>query len=187
MERWQTGPEVSGIAPDGRMSLVPTTQNEDVTRYAELQLGGAAPVGGLSLTGPVGWRKQVSRETSNRTTVIGSIDLKGRNFGPSNCASWTLLENEVTKTGVPTSMRTAVLLKRKDQDPFQCVVKIDATVDTKSRLERMFGGKGREPRDDPVLFDPEIESTNNLQTYEAMELELGAFDLGSVCNVTMTK
>jgi hypothetical protein len=184
MERGQVGPEVVGIAPDGRMSLVPTTQKEEVTHNAGLELGGAAPVGGLSLTGSIGWRKQVSRETSNHTTVIGSIDLKGRNWGPSNCASWTLLENEVTKTGVPTLMRTGLLLKRKDQDPFQCVVKIGATVDSRSRLERMFGGKGREPRDDPVLFDPEIESTNDLHIYDVMEL--GAFDLGRLCDVTMT-
>jgi hypothetical protein len=46
----------------------------------------------------------------------------------------------------------------------------------------VFGGKGREPRDDPVLFDPELDPTNNLRIYEIEEL--GAFDLESVCDVT---
>jgi hypothetical protein len=184
MKPGESGPEVFAIAPDGRMSLVPTTQHEDVKRNVSLQLGGAAPVGGVSATGTVVWEKTVGRDTSDQTTVTGSIDLKGRNWRPSNCASWTLLENQTTKTGVPTSMRTAILLKRKDESPFQCVVKIDASVDFKSTLERVFGGKGREPRDDPVLFDPELDPTNNLRKYEIEEL--GAFDLESVCDVTFS-
>lgn len=184
MKRGQTGPEVFAIAPNGRMNLMPTTQKEEVSRKAGLELGGAGPLGGLTATGSVGWEKNVSKDTSDQTIVIGSIDLKGRNWGPSNCASWTLLENKTTKTSVPSSMRTAVLLKRQNEDPFQCVLKIDAVVDVKSKFERMFGGKGREPRDDPVLFDPEIAPTNNLRQYDTKEL--GAFDLESLCDVRMT-
>jgi hypothetical protein len=93
-----------------------------------------------------------------------------------------LLENKTTKTGVPAAMRTAVLLKRKDESLFQCVVSIDARVDFKSTVERVFGGKGREPKDDPVLFDPELDPTNNLREYDVKEL--GAFDLERVCDVT---
>jgi hypothetical protein len=182
MKPGEGGPEVYAIAPGEKLSLVPTTQHEEVKRNAGLQLGGAAPVGGVTATGTVGWEKSVSRDTSDQTTVTGSIDLKGRNWGKSNCASWTLLENKSAKTGVPASMRTAVLLKRKDESPFQCVVKIDASVDFKSTLERVFGGKGREPKDDPVLFDPELEPTSNLRKYDIEEL--GTFDLESVCDVT---
>ncbi len=178
------GPEVYAIAPAEKLTLVPTTQHEEVKRNTSLQLGGAAPIGGLTATGTVGWEKTVSRDTSDQTTVTGSIDLIGRNWGKSNCASWTLLENKTAKTGVPTSMRTAVLLKRKDESPFQCVVKIDASVDLKSSLERVFGGKGREPKDDPVYFDPEMEPTNNLRKYDVTEL--GVFDLESVCDVTVS-
>jgi len=184
MKPGESGPEVHAIAPVGKMSLVPTTQTEEVSRKFGLHLGAAAPIGGVTATGSVGWKKCVIRDTSDDTTVIGSIDLKGRNWGPSNCASWTLLENETANTGVPPSLRTAILLKRKDEKPFQCVVKIDAVVDSKSRLERMFGGKGRDPKDDPVLFDPEIEPTNKLRKYDVEEL--GAFDLESICDVTMS-
>jgi hypothetical protein len=179
MKPGESGPEVYSIAPVGKMSLVPTTQIEEVSRKAGLQLGAAAPIGGITATGSVGWKKCVVRDTSDETVVIGSIDLKGRNWGPSNCASWTLLENETAKTGVPSSLRTAILLKRKDEKPFQCMVKIDAVVDAKSRMERMFGGKGRDPRD-----DPEIEPTNKLREYDLEDL--GSFDVKSVCDVTMT-
>ncbi len=182
MQLGETGPEVFAIWPNGRMSLMATTQHEDKTKNLSLQLGGAGPVGGLTATGTVGWEKSISRNMSDQTTVTGSIDLKGRNFGPSNCVSWTLLENETTRTGVPEVIRAAVLLKRTDDCPFQCVVKIDAKVDIMSTLERMFGGKGRVPRDDPVLFHPELPSTGNLGKYN--ERDLGHFELESVCDVT---
>ena len=179
MNLGDSGPEVFAAYPIGRMSLVPTTQHEDTTRSLNLQLGGAAPIGGITATGTVGWEKSIARDTGDQTTVTGSIDLKGRNYPPSNCVSWTLLENKTTQTGVPESMRTAILLKRMDEDPFQCVVKIDAKVDIRSTLERMFG---RMPKDDPVLFKPQLGSTDNLQKYN--KEELGKFELKSVCDVT---
>ncbi|KAK0111585.1 hypothetical protein ONS95_001934 [Cadophora gregata] len=177
MKPGETGPEVFSISPDGVLSLVPTSQHEEVSREAGLDVGGGFL--GATAIAKVGWTKTVSRDTNDQTTVTGSIDLKGRNWGKPNCASWTLQENATTKTGVPTSMRTAILLKRKDENPFQCIVKINATVDVKSAMERVFGGK---PKDDPVLFDPSLEPTNNLQKYDIEEL--GAINLEGLCEVT---
>lgn len=131
MQIEDTGPEVFAFL-NGRMSLVPTTQHEDTTRNINMQLGGAAPVGGITATGTVGWEKSVSRDTCDQTTVTGSIDLKGRNYGPSDCVSWTLMEFKTTQTGVPESMRTAIPLKREDECPFQCMVKVDAKADIRS-------------------------------------------------------
>lgn len=181
MKARESDPEVAKIALDGTFNLVPTTQHEEVKEGGSLALGAAAPVGGFTATGTLSLEKAVSRDTSDHTTVTGSIDLRERNWGAKNCASWTLLENKTLKTGVPKSMRTAILLRRKDESPFQCIVKIDAGVDFKSSLERMFGGK---PKDDPVLFDPELEPTNNLQRYDVEEL--GSFDVESMAQVTHT-
>ncbi|KAL2065764.1 hypothetical protein VTL71DRAFT_3434 [Oculimacula yallundae] len=177
MKQGDNAPEVFSISPVGSLSLIPTTQHEEVSREVGLDIGGGAL--GATATGRVGWKKTVSRDANDQTTVTGSIDLKGRNWGKPNCASWTLQENATTKTGVPTSMRAGILLKRKDENPFQCIVKINATVDTKSSLERVFGGK---PKDDPVLFDPGLDPTNNLQKYDIEEL--GAIDLEGLCEVT---
>ena len=182
MDLGETGPEVYATWPNRRMSLMPTTHHEERKKNINLQLGGAAPVGGLMATGTVGWEESISRDMSNQATVTGSIDLKGRNFGPPNCVSWTLLENQATTTGVPEVVQTAVLLRRMDENPFQCVVRIDAKVDIMSTLERVFGGKGRVPKDDLVWFDPRTRSTANLAKYN--EKELGNFPLESVCDVT---
>ncbi|RDL42486.1 uncharacterized protein BP5553_02465 [Venustampulla echinocandica] len=182
-EKGVSGPEVAAIAPFETMSLVQTTEKEEEKKNASVQLGGAAPVGGLTASASLGWEKTVSRDTSDETTVTGSVDLaKGVNRGKSTCASWTLLENSTKHTGVPESMTTAILLKRDNEELFQCVIHIDAEVDFKSSFERIFGGKGRVPKDDPVYFDPALDSTNLLREYK--ELELGGFELQSVCDVT---
>lgn len=176
------GPEVYAIAPFGTQALMPTTQREETQRNLGLQVGGSAPVAGATVMATGGWTKTVSRNTSDATAITGSIDLVGRNWGKPNCASWNLLENASTKTGVPAYLRTGVLLRRADEEQFKCIVKIDATVDLKSSMSRVFGGKGRYPRDDPVLFDPEARPTNKLQNYD--DENLGAFDLESLYEVT---
>ena len=180
MEPGASGPEVFAISPAGKLSLVSTSQSETVTHRAGFKLGAAAPIGGATAVGKLDWEKSVSRDTSDNTTVVGSIDLKGRNWGASNCASWTLLENSTAKTGVAATMRSAILLRRKDEKAFQCVIKVEAVVDIKSRMERMFGAKGTNEKDDPVLFDPEIGPTNKLRIYDVDEL--GSLDLESVCD-----
>lgn len=60
----------------------------------------------------------MTREIGYVTSVIGSINLRGRNYGKANCASWTLMENLETKTRVPVSIKTAILLKRRDKGRF---------------------------------------------------------------------
>lgn len=183
MKPGDRGPEVYKIAPLKTIKLVPTVHHKDIKQNASIQLGGAAPVGGVTATGTLGWEKTTSSDIKDHTTITGSIDLRNRTYGKYNSASWTLLENQTAKTGVPSWMRTAVLLKRKDEMPFQCVVEIDAEVDIKSTIERVFGGKGREPKDDPVLFDPLLEPTNKLAIYDVEEL--GAFDLEDAFDVTV--
>lgn len=74
-------------------------------------------------------------------------------------------------------MRTAILLKRTDERLFQCVVKISADIDFRTFIERVLGGKGRTPKDDPVLFDPELD----LHQYDTTTL--GQFDLDTVCDL----
>jgi hypothetical protein len=169
-------PEVFAIAPNRRLMLVQTTQQEQVT------VGGGVKVGaGSIVTASVKgkWERSVTRDTNDATTVVGSIDLLGRNYGQPNCASWTLLENATTHTGVPASMRVAVLLKRINEKPFQCVVKMNVKADFKSSLIALVGSK---PVDDPVLFNPLLDSTNNLRKYE--EQGLGQLDLDELYDIT---
>ena len=80
-------------------------------------------------------------------------------------------------------MRAAILLKRKDDNPFQCVVKVKVKVnaDLKTGLERILG---RLPKNDPVMFDPSLPPTNNLKEYDLGNL--GAFNLDAASDLTFS-
>lgn len=171
-------PEVYAISLDGRFNMVETKQHEEVTKGGDVKLGVSA-IQGLQADGTWKWEKTTTADVTDATTVTGSIDLIGFGYGPDNCASWTLMENKSRKTGVPASVQVGVLLKRRDNEHFKCVVEIKAEADFRTELEWVFGSK---PKDDPVLFNPEFKPTNNLMQYQTDKL--GVFDLDSVSEAT---
>lgn len=105
--------------------MVQTNQTEDKSPAADVKLGVPA-IAGLEL---------VRIETKDATKVTGSIDTRGRTFGAANSASWTLLENSTTKTGVPSTMCTAILLKREDDSQFRCIFDLEVKADLVSSIE----------------------------------------------------
>jgi hypothetical protein len=170
-------PEVYAISPNGRFSFSQTTQTETTTIEGDVHIGGG--MAGVNTAGALKYERGVMREMTYATTVTGSIDLRGRNYGKKNCASWTLMENPETKTGVPAAMKTAILLKRKDEGNFQCVVSIKAKADWRTSMEWLVGTT---KPDDPVLFDPTLDPTGD--KYNDMELKLGELDLESISDIT---
>ncbi|KAL9943973.1 hypothetical protein D7B24_006183 [Verticillium nonalfalfae] len=172
-------PVVEAISFDGRYSVAPTTQSESVTRGAEGTLGLSA-IQGAELSGGLKVEKTVTRDMEHFTTVIGSVDLIGYNYGEPNCATWSLIENEARETGVPAAVRAGILLRRTEEEArFKATIKIEVKADFKTSMERFFGGK---PKDDPVLFDPAKKPTNKLMVYDTEDL--GALDLEKVSDVT---
>ncbi|CVK98347.1 uncharacterized protein FMAN_12349 [Fusarium mangiferae] len=160
-EKGVADPHVFAIAPNGNLRFAQTTQTETTTTGGDVTIGAGAA--GVELG----------------SAVTGSIDLRGRNYGKPNCASWTLLENPETKTGVPVSMRTAILLKRRDEGRFQCVVTVNAKADWRTSMEWLVGTT---KRDDPVLLDPTLAPTSD--RYKDMEMKLGELDLNAICDIT---
>jgi hypothetical protein len=172
-------PVVSGISPNGRFAVSQTTQTEETTVGGDAHLSGGAA--GAEAGATLKREKVVTREMTYSTTVTGSIDLRGRNYGQPNCVSWTLLENPETKTGVPATMKAAILLKRRDEENFECAVSIKAKADWRTSVEWLVGST---PRDDPVLFDPTLDPTTS--TYEGVQLKLGELDLNSISDITFS-
>ncbi|KAI9369934.1 hypothetical protein BJX61DRAFT_545136 [Aspergillus egyptiacus] len=160
-------PEVLAIAPNERLTLSPTTQT--VTTL----VGGEAAIGAgsfLTIGGAARYERSVSHEITHACMVAGSIDLRGRNYGKANCASWTLIENPASKEGVPASMQTAILLRRRHEEVFQGHMTVKARADWRTELEWLVG---RTNRDDPILFDPILEPTSSRH----QELETGMADI----------
>ncbi len=122
-------------------------------------------------------------ETSDYTTVVGSIDIRKRALlGPSNGATWTLIENKSRQTGVPAFVRAAVLLKRPDEEAaFHSTFTIKASVDLRSAITGLFGST---PKDDPIFYDPSLAPTNKLRTYDTANLD--AIDLDELSVVSFS-
>ena len=163
-------PEVRQIAPLGRFSLQPTTKKIELKRSGNASLSGGAvvPVG-------AGFACELTQSVSQtfEMRVVGMTTFaKGKASGRKNIARWSLLENTSQTSGVPSYLRTAVLLCRRPGDDegsqFTASVEIDARVDFVSSLRNMFGSI---PEDDPVIFDPREKPTTT---------EIDKEDLGNV-------
>ncbi|KAK7931145.1 hypothetical protein PG985_001857 [Apiospora marii] len=170
-------PEVLNVAPNGRMTLVETTQTETKTSSTDLSAG--AETFGAQVGGSRKWEKTINCETTDATRIIGSMDLKKRNYGKPNTASWTLLENTSAETGVPAHLRVAILLKRYDETEFQCQYQIKSRVDLVSKIGALFRSI---PKDDPILYDPALPPTNAMYDVQ----NLGAVQLQDLAVVEFT-
>ncbi|KAI9928835.1 hypothetical protein ASPWEDRAFT_36636 [Aspergillus wentii DTO 134E9] len=175
MEMGRPDPEVVQICPDGLFCVEPTRQNEQLVKGAGLNIGGG--VTGAQVGGDCRLERIVERETVHHTRVRGSIDLT-RNYGPDDAVSWTLLENPTTKTGVVSSLRGVILLKRKSMERFKARVTLKAKVDTATTIGSMFEN---DPEDDDVWYDPNKAPTNRLHKYDVDSLK--EVDLESLSKV----
>lgn len=170
-------PEIHAIAPVGRYSLMTTTHGESFTRGGEVRTDAGQM--GVGLGGSYGWEKTVSRTKSSDTRIFGAT-ISNR-FGKEVGANWVLHENSETKTGVPSFMRTAILLRREDDDPFECAVTIGVKADWKTDLTRFFGSK---EKDDAILFDPALPPTNKLRKSGYDTDNLGSIDVEEFFDTT---
>ncbi|KAI6305381.1 hypothetical protein MCOR29_010507 [Pyricularia oryzae] len=84
------------------------------------------------------------------------------------------------KTGVPDSVRVAVLVRRETDDPFNAMVTIEAEADMATNFGSLFR---KVPLENPVLFNPKAErkgSKKNEGRSRGVE-NLGAEPLYSYC------
>jgi hypothetical protein len=176
-------PEVLDIAPKGSMSMKQSEHPiENLSRPVEVSLGGRISASGVkaglgatfsgstetsmagsssanvgaSATLGYSWDEVVEIGTS-QARVAGITRLEQRQYGEDNTAVWSLTDRG-EKNGIPTFMRTAILLKRKNHDRFQATIEVKATADLAYTLRRMLGGT---PEDHPVTFDPKINRTGS--------------------------
>ncbi|GAP88739.1 hypothetical protein SAMD00023353_1201570 [Rosellinia necatrix] len=177
------GPSVTNVAPKGHFSLHPMPVQIEKERSAEVSL--EAPVGPVVPGASFGWALKKAFEKTDQVSLSGITRLQGRDFGPKNTAIWTLMENSTAESGIPTRLRTAILLKRKTcQTKFRASVNIEVDADLVSKtgfvVKRLLG---KIPKDDPVVFD----SAFSLES-EDVEVNNGNLgeDLDGHCRVETT-
>ncbi|KAK6212247.1 hypothetical protein LQW54_005378 [Pestalotiopsis sp. IQ-011] len=179
--------EVSAIAPEERWSLAATTDHEQVVKGGDLSLSSGASV--VTAAGSIKREKTTTRDVSHATMVTGSINLgRGRNSGRRTVARWRLLENGKRRTGVPDSVRAAVVLSRTTDDPFNAVVTIEAKADLVTAFSSSVSSLFKQlPLDDPVLFNPKAELERLSKEGRSIGVEnLGELDLYGPCDARIT-
>ncbi|KAF8542812.1 hypothetical protein BDD12DRAFT_802574 [Trichophaea hybrida] len=149
-------PEVLDIAPLGTFSFNSTESCAEVTNSANFSTNFG--MNGASLGADIRRDSTETTKRTHKTTLIGAIIYEGKVWGEKNAAVWTMDENSSREDGIPNLIQTAILLKRKSNDPFVLTVKIDAEVnfiyDTNHSIRKLFG---RIKEDDPITFDPEVQ------------------------------
>lgn len=160
-------------------SLMPTTQDESVTKGGEASVG-VEQFGKLGLTGK--WEKTVATKTSDAITLSGGKRVVD-NRPPDRIATWTLSENHSQPCGIPASLKVAVLITRNDLEKFRCKVHFECKTDLRSSLSGFFK---KIPKDDPIIFQPDQNDKgtrpNKNVTYD--DNELGKVNLDDLCDVT---
>lgn len=171
-------PEVKEIAPEGQFEMAQKTTQEVSTA---ISAGISVPVvqGILDLNSGVERTTTVTQ--TGRVKGNGYRWMERRRYGTKNSAIWKLSEDSIGKTGIPSLLRTAVLVVPKTQDGFRAIVEIEAHADLRyaavAKLHRLMG----DAEIDPVYFSecrenygPQVEGVDasNLSACVLAELEL---------------
>ncbi|KAM0201234.1 hypothetical protein ACHAPA_002406 [Fusarium lateritium] len=175
----QTEIEVKSVSFPGTYSLMKTTQDESTTVGTEATVG-VEQVGKLSSTGK--WEKTTSATTSDAITLSGGKRLV-KNTPPYRIAKWTISENQSQPTGIPASLKIAVLVSRDTEEKFRCKINFDCKTDLKTKVANFFK---KIPKNDPIIFQPDPEDRgkrpNANVTYG--DEELGSINLDDLSQVT---
>ncbi|KNG85641.1 hypothetical protein ANOM_006032 [Aspergillus nomiae NRRL 13137] len=146
-------PIVRSVAPDGTFFL--NSETADITDT--LSANGSAKVG----AGPVilgvdaGWERSTSVKRESHTTLVGTTWIDGRDAGKPNMGRWKLTENKSKKDGIPSMLRTAILVTQKVPLAFQAIVSIQTEANLAYALKkeaRSFIGGKKVDIVDPVNF-----------------------------------
>ncbi|KAH0537654.1 hypothetical protein FGG08_005567 [Glutinoglossum americanum] len=175
-------PEVLAMWPDGDFTLSETELVIKDTKAAEVGAGGGAA--GVKLGFKGNWERQTEKKQSDRATLIGAKRIEERNFGKKNVVRLSLQENPSQKKGVISEVRTAVLLKRKDDtDRFVAHVEAHAEADVLYAAERRLRKIWAKTLEtDPIIFDARLPPTRSDMDNNNLE----SVDLESQCDILST-
>lgn len=170
-------PEVQAISFERAINFFEKRLDDTTTKAVE----GTAELAAFSakLSGKATNEHTESREIKSYTRLVGNKYNRANDAGPDDQANWVLLEDELHRTGVPSTFRAGVLLRRKDNAPFECRVKIKMKANLRQLFEDFMGFKNV----NPVFFNPLVKAEKSATLQEVKDVDLnalGAFDIDAV-------
>jgi hypothetical protein len=173
-------PVVYDIAPKVHHSFDPTPRTQVVTSSGNLTVQAGPPGGMANVGGGGSYQKMDTVDLTDAATLTGTMRLERRpQVGGKDTARWTLSENPGQKNGIPTYLRTAILLTRKTDASFVMTIDIKAKTDLLSSIQDVWG---RMSKDDPVTFD----TSRNRSSAKFDVNNLRSVDLKALSGVTST-
>ena len=178
-ENTKDDPIVYRVAPEGVHTLNKTTTSKQIKQ--SLKLGLTSGITGVG--GNVGyqWEMQGTKAHERWTSLTG-VKRTLREFGDDNAVIWSMGENENKKDGIPSFLRTAVVLRRNDDTAFSFTIKVDTEVDFVSEVKRLLGLEKADVVD-PVKIDPRTNQLQNVGHKQDDLKNMSEMDLGDYVDV----
>ena len=148
-------PEVCDFAPRGTTWYNRTSHK--VTEKSQWEVSLQANFGQNLSAGPkYHWERSDTVDLPDAIQLSGAFTSSSGSNRP-NGVRWVMLENASQRSGVPTFLRTAVLLKRREGDDgkFLGHVKVECSVSPFHDLKEVFLKMIKKvPKDEPIFFNP---------------------------------
>jgi hypothetical protein len=175
-------PEVHAIAPpEGKIAINKATSTKDVKHQFNAGLNVGVTGGGGELG--YAWEASQVKETTHATTLTGFKRRDG-DWGAPNMARWIIEEDHVARDGIPTFLRAAVLLRRRDDVPFKFTIGVEYDTDLKGVFKRLIGQEKPDPVD-PVQLGG--ETARELDDLRIATLDPKLVDLSNMKDMDIAK
>jgi len=165
----QSDPEVYSLWPEGDFSFSESEAAVSQTVGTAVNAGGQAPGATLGVTG--NWSRTTDTKRTNHASLKGARRIEGREWGKKNVVRLIAYENEEQKTGIPSFISSAILLKRTNKDQrFTAHVEVKGKAGWRYEAAKALRGvMGNTPETDPVIFDPSLTPSLSLKEGESSD------------------
>lgn len=119
-----------------------TSSVKNITDTAVEQLGGKASA--FSANTGLEWEIRERKLGDDATARLFAAKRPSKEFYPDDHAVWSISEAMRKKDGIPTFLRTAMLLRRKTDAPFSLLIEVVSGVDfmlLEPKYQALFGQK----------------------------------------------
>ncbi|KAE8447279.1 hypothetical protein EG329_010973 [Mollisiaceae sp. DMI_Dod_QoI] len=169
-------PEVFKIAPMGPWGLQKSEKKLEGKRAAKLDAGATFVA---NVSGELEWSMTTTKTEYDEATLVGMSTKRGRKTEPKNTAVWSMSENEDIERGIPSLLRTAILLKRQDYADFKCFITVETKVNWRPQgLSPSVESRKAGGNTDHVTFSPMLKRT---------KAPLAGIEPSELNNVVLTK
>ncbi|KAM5357782.1 hypothetical protein ACJZ2D_015910 [Fusarium nematophilum] len=145
-----------------------------IAPYGDNILDEAPPDMSLGARREYVWKRVNEQPRGGRTVLKGSILEQQSNVA---VASWSLEEDKKEKGGIPSRIRTAVLLQRHDNAPFTSEIEAHVVISSRKSFSSMFSASRRRGELGPQTIEPARGSNDNRGRLGCDENSLNTVDL----------